>query len=334
MRTATERQEVRGLLALVRVGSDGVNNWRARVPFVTTAMLVLGLVIAVGAIGKPLKKDGLAETRRTLELRTRMLGEAHPDTLEVMRELAKALHNSRITEYRREGFALDQKLKTLYAQPRAQKRPRTKPQTKQPHGVGESRAKPALNPAMRSSTGTAGLVRLPQPKRPERAAASDRSFGTGERRAKLQPGFKPSFSAKRHSPAGVQGKPAALPWGPGQSRARTPGTGRPGPTARGSAPQPPSAKQPVRKELLPAAVSHAHAQYARTAQPPSAKQPFRKKFLPAVARSTVEGIPPPRPPRLRRACAPPHHVRPVEMMNCSADGNIERRRWCIHCVLS
>ena len=333
MRTAAERQEVRGLLALVRVGSDGVNNWRARVPFVTTAMLVLGLVIAVGAIGKPLKKDGLAETRRTLEVRTRTLGVAHPDTLEVMRELAKALHNSRITEYRREGFALDQKLKTLYAQPRGKKQPRTKPQPKQPHGVGESRAKPALNPAMRSSTGTAGLVRLPQPKRPERAAASDRSFGTGERRAKLQPGFKPSFSAKRHSPAGVQGKPAALPWGPGQTRARTPEAGRPGPTAR--APQPPSGKQPVRKEFPPAAASHARAQYARTLpQPPSAKQPFRKKFLPVVARSPVEGIPPPRPPRLRRACAPPHHVRPVEMMNCSADGNIERRRWCIHCVLS
>ena len=194
-------------------GSDGVNNWRARVPFVTTAMLVLGLVIAVGAIGKPLKKDGLAETRRTLELRTRMLGEAHPDTLEVMRELAKALHNSRITEYRREGFALDQKLKTLYAQPRGKKQPRTKPQPKQPHGVGESRAKPALNPAMRSSTGTAGLVRLPQPKRPERAAASDRSFGTGERRAKLQPGFKPSFSAKR--------QPS---WGPGQASSPTVGS--------------------------------------------------------------------------------------------------------------
>ena len=303
--------------------------------FVTTAMLVLRLVIAVGAIGKPLKMDGLAETRRTLELRTKMLGEAHPDTLEVMRELAKALHNSRITEYRREGFALDQKLKTLYAQPRAQKRPRTKPQTKQPHGVGESRAKPAMKSAMRSSTGTTGLVRLPQPMRPARAATSDRSFGTGERRAKLQPGFKPSFSAKLRSPAGVQGKPAALPWGPGQTRARTPRAGRPGPM-KGIArtPQPPSAKQPVRKELLPAAVSHAHAQYARTPQPPSAKQPFRKKFLPAVARSTVEGVPPPRPPHLRRACAPPHHVRPVEMMNCSADGNIERRRWCIHCVLS
>ena len=84
-------------------------------------MLVLGLANAVGATGKQ-KKHGVAETRRTLAVRTKMLGEAHPGTLEVMRELALALHNSRVTEDRREAFALDRKLKILLEQKAAIKR--------------------------------------------------------------------------------------------------------------------------------------------------------------------------------------------------------------------
>ena len=93
-------------------------------------MLVLGLANAVGATGKQ-KKHGVAETRRTLAVRTKMLGEAHPGTLEVMRELALALRNSRVTEDRREAFSLDQKLKILYAQSRALKQPPSKPQARQ-----------------------------------------------------------------------------------------------------------------------------------------------------------------------------------------------------------
>ena len=64
--------------------------------------------------------------RRTLAARTKMLGEAHPDTAEAMRELALALRSSRATEYRREGLALDQKLKMLSAKPQAEKQPRTR----------------------------------------------------------------------------------------------------------------------------------------------------------------------------------------------------------------
>ena len=64
------------------------------------------------ADGKPVKKDPFAETRRILEVRTKMLGEAHPDTLEVMKELARALQNAPGT--RREGFALDKKADMLY----------------------------------------------------------------------------------------------------------------------------------------------------------------------------------------------------------------------------
>ena len=66
------------------------------------------------ADGKPVKKDPFAETRRILEVRTKMLGEAHPDTLEVMKELARALQNAPGT--RREGFALDKKADMLYGQ--------------------------------------------------------------------------------------------------------------------------------------------------------------------------------------------------------------------------
>ena len=64
------------------------------------------------ADGKPVKKDPFAETRRILEVRTKMLGEAHPDTLEVMKELARALQNAPGT--RREGFALDKQADMLY----------------------------------------------------------------------------------------------------------------------------------------------------------------------------------------------------------------------------
>ena len=64
------------------------------------------------ADGKPVKRDPFAETRRILEVRTKMLGEAHPDTLEVMKELARALQNAPGT--RREGFALDKKADMLY----------------------------------------------------------------------------------------------------------------------------------------------------------------------------------------------------------------------------
>ena len=218
-------------------------SWRLRL-----AMLVLGLVI--GLIGE---KDGFAGARRTLEARTKMLGAAHPDTIDAMQELARVLRNSRVTEYRREGLALsrvteyrreglalEQKLKMLYAKPRAEKQQLTMPQAKQPHGVGD-------------------------------------------RHAKLQPGFKPSSSAKLLS----------------QAR-----------TARTSLS--PVAKQPWRKKLLPASSLHAGAP------------------TPPHRRSAV-GLPP---PRLRQACPLPHLARPVEMMNCSADGNIERRRWCINCVLS
>ena len=124
-------------------------------------MLVLGLANAVGATGKQ-KKHGVAETRRTLAVRTKMLGEAHPGTLEVMRELALALHNSRVTEDRREAFSLDQKLKILYAQSRALKQTPSKPRARQSHNVDKRQAKPA----MWSFTGNAGSVRLPQPKQP------------------------------------------------------------------------------------------------------------------------------------------------------------------------
>ena len=151
------------------------------------AMLVLGLASAVGATGEP-KKHGVAETRRTLAVRTKMLGEAHPGTLEVMRELALALHNSRVTEDRREAFSLDQKLKILYAQSRALKQPPSKPQARQSHNVDKRHAKPA----MWSFTGNTGLVRLPQPKQP---------LGTTERRAKEHPSFKPKDSAKLLNPA-------------------------------------------------------------------------------------------------------------------------------------
>ena len=227
---------------------------------------------ANGANSYPrVKKDRLAETRRILEFRMKTLGAAHPDTIEVMRELARSLHNSRITEYRHEGFALDQKLKMMYAKPRAEEQTRTKPQAKQSHSADKRRAKPV----MWSTAGNTGLVRMPQPKQP---------LGTSERRAKLHPGFKPSYSAKLLNPA---------------------------PTAR--TPQPPFARPPFRKKFLPAAASHARAQP-----------------LPPRQRS-AGGLPP---PRHRQACALPHHARPVEMMNCSADGNIERRRWCINCVLS
>ena len=64
------------------------------------------------ADGKPGKRDPFAETRRILEVRTQMLGESHPDTLEVMKELARALQNAPGT--RREGFALDKKADMLY----------------------------------------------------------------------------------------------------------------------------------------------------------------------------------------------------------------------------
>ena len=141
----------------------------------------------------------------------------------------------------------------------------------QSHSADKRRAKPV----MWSTAGNTGLVRMPQPKQP---------LGTSERRAKLHPGFKPSYSAKLLNPA---------------------------PTAR--TPQPPFARPPFRKKFLPAAASHARAQP-----------------LPPRQRS-AGGLPP---PRHRQACALPHHARPVEMMNCSADGNIERRRWCINCVLS
>ena len=97
--------------------------------------------------------------RRTLAARTKMLGEAHPDTAEAMRELALALRSSRATEYRREGLALDQKLKMLSAKPQAEKQPRTRPQARQPpNGVVER----GVKPAMRSKTpGITALVRLP-----------------------------------------------------------------------------------------------------------------------------------------------------------------------------
>ena len=159
----------------------------ARAVALSPAMLVLGLAIAVGATGKP-KEHGVAETRRTLAVRTKMLGEAHPETLEVMRELALALHNSRVTEHRREAFSLDQKLKILYAQSRALKQPPSKPQVRQSHNVDKRHAKPA----MWSFTGNTGLVRLPQPKQP---------LGTTERRAKEHPSFKPKDSAKLLNPA-------------------------------------------------------------------------------------------------------------------------------------
>ena len=72
----------------------------------------------LGSDGKPVKKDRFAETRRILEVRTQMLGEAHPDTLQVMRELARALSNAPGT--RKEGFALDKKVELLYGQPLAE----------------------------------------------------------------------------------------------------------------------------------------------------------------------------------------------------------------------
>ena len=76
------------------------------------------------ADGKPVKKDPFAETRRILEVRTNMLGEAHPDTLEVMKELARALQNAPGT--RREGFALDKKVEMLYGR-----------DTEENHGLGK-----------------------------------------------------------------------------------------------------------------------------------------------------------------------------------------------------
>ena len=77
-----------------------------------------------GPDGKPVKKDPFAETRRILEVRTKMLGEAHPDTLEVMKELARALQNAPGT--RREGFALDKKVDMLYGR-----------DTEENHGLGK-----------------------------------------------------------------------------------------------------------------------------------------------------------------------------------------------------
>ena len=76
------------------------------------------------ADGKPVKRDPFAETRRILEVRTKMLGEAHPDTLEVMKELARALQNAPGT--RREGFALDKKADMLYGR-----------DTEENHGLGK-----------------------------------------------------------------------------------------------------------------------------------------------------------------------------------------------------
>ena len=61
---------------------------------------------------KPAKKDRFAETRRVLEVRRKMLGETHPDTLVVMRELSRAMQNAPST--RREGLEMEKQADALY----------------------------------------------------------------------------------------------------------------------------------------------------------------------------------------------------------------------------
>ena len=57
------------------------------------------------------KRDRFAETRRVLAARKRIMGEAHPETIELMKELGHAMASSK--GYRSEGLEMERKAREL-----------------------------------------------------------------------------------------------------------------------------------------------------------------------------------------------------------------------------